>query len=179
MAYLTLIDMITGACKIRFFKLHCLCKNVFEIFFRTTWRKEEYGRDGYKNCFWNGEKHNILGFEHCSWTLLEGERPGLRSCFMLKAEIFSAFGRINFKSYSHQGHSWVIRKSLESHTTIEGVIRESLQSHQRVITESSESSYSHQRIIIEPSGSHQGVISNSSKSHQVVIGRHQKVIRES
>ena len=108
--YLTLVDMIKGACKIRFFKLHCLCQNVSEIYFRITWRKEEYGGNGYKNCLWNGEKHNILGFEHCSWTLLEGERPGLRSCFMLKAEIFSAFEELRLS----QTVIRVIRESLES-----------------------------------------------------------------
>ena len=53
MTHLTLIDIIKGACKMkknRFFKLHCLCQNVIEIFFRIAWRKEEYGGNGYKNC---------------------------------------------------------------------------------------------------------------------------------
>ena len=96
--YLTLIDILKGAYKmINFdFSNFIVCVKIYlKSFLRITWRKEEYGGNGYKNCLWNGEKYYFLGFEHSSWTLLEGERPGLRSCFMLKAEIFSAFEELS------------------------------------------------------------------------------------
>ena len=53
MAHLTLIDIIKGACKmikLDFSNFIVCVKMYLKCFFRITWRKEEYGGNGYKNC---------------------------------------------------------------------------------------------------------------------------------